>query len=65
MTIILEEAKWIWSNEEVSIFRQMWEEDKSSMEIARALNCKILDVALLVMDQAEKKLIQPRSRGIK
>lgn len=65
MTIILEEAKWIWSDKEVSIFRQMWEEDKSSMEIARVLNCKTLDVALLVMDQAEKKLIQPRSRGIK
>lgn len=65
MTIILEEAKWIWSNEEVSIFRQMWEEDKSSKEIARVLNCKTLDVALLVMDQEEKKKIQPRSRGIK
>lgn len=65
MTIILEEAKWIWSNEEVSIFRQMWEANKSSKEIARVLNCKTLDVALLVMDQAEKKLIQPRKRGIK
>ncbi len=64
MTIILEAAKFIWTDDEVSIFRTMWYENKSSVEIARVLNCKILDVALLVMDQAEKKKIQQRKRGI-
>ena len=64
MTIILEDAKFIWTDDEVSIFREMWSNNKSSYQIAEVLNCKILDVALLVMDQAEKNKIQQRNRGI-
>ena len=62
--LILEDAKFIWTDDEVSIFRTMWKDNKSSVEIAGVLNCKILDVALLVMDQAEKGKIQQRNRGI-
>lgn len=62
--LILEDARFIWDEEEVKTFVEMWNDNKSSIEIAGVLNCKILDVALLVMDQAEKKKIQQRNRGI-
>lgn len=63
--LILEDAKFIWDEEEVKTFVEMWNNSKSSYQIAGVLNCKILDVALLVMDQAEKGKIQQRNRGIK
>lgn len=62
--LILEDARFIWDEEEVKTFVEMWNDNKSSTDIARVLNCKILDVALLVMDQAEKNKIQQRNRGI-
>ena len=62
--LILENAKYIWDEEEVKTFVKMWNENKNSYQIARVLNCKVLDVALLVMDQAEKGKIQQRIRGI-
>lgn len=62
--LILEDAKYIWDEEEIETFVEMWNDNKSSTAIARVLNCKILDVALLVMDQAEKGKIQQRNRGI-
>jgi len=62
--LILENARFIWDEEEVKTFVEMWNDNKSSYQIAKVLNCKILDVALLVMDQAEKRKIQQRNRGI-
>lgn len=62
--LILEDARFIWDEEEVKTFVEMWSDNKSSYQIAEVLNCKIMDVALLVMDQAEKGKIKQRIRGI-
>ena len=64
MTIILEDRRFIWNDEELLLFRQMWLEGASVVRIARHFDCKSIDIALLVLDQAEKGLIESRSSGL-
>lgn len=64
MTIILEDRKFIWENNEIKEFRKMWKQGDSVNNMARRFNCKNIDIAMLVLDQAERKLIHPRSTGL-
>lgn len=64
MTIILEERRFIWSKEDLKIFRKMWRDGETVVKMARYFECKSIDIALLVLDQAEKKLIKSRPSGL-
>lgn len=64
MTIILEDRKFIWENNEIKEFRKMWKQGDSVNNMAIRFNCKNIDIAMLVLDQAERKLIHPRSTGL-
>lgn len=64
MTIILEERKFIWEDAELREFRKMWEQGDSVNKMAKRFRCKEIDIAMLVLDQAEKKLIRSRPAGL-
>ena len=64
MTIILEDRKFIWENDEMKEFRKMWKQGDSVDNMARRFHCKNIDIAMLVLDQAEKKLIRSRPAGL-
>lgn len=54
-----------WSDTEVvAAFRQMWREGTSIPRIAVALKRHQNEVAILVIDQAEQKLIRHRAGGL-
>lgn len=55
--VILIDAKFIWSQEEVEYFRAMWECGLSLFEIAEQMNEDPDDIALLAIDQAKKRKI--------
>jgi len=52
MTIILEDRKFIWENDEMKEFRKMWKQGDSVDNMARRFHCKNIDIAMLVLDQA-------------
>lgn len=64
MTIILEERKFIWEDAELREFRKMWEQGDSVNKMAKQFRCKEIDIAMVVLDQAEKKLIRSRPAGL-
>lgn len=64
MTIILEERKFIWEDAELREFREMWEQGDSVNKMAKRFRCKEIDIAMVVLDQAEKKLIRSRPAGL-
>ena len=55
--VILIDAKFIWSQEEVEDFRSMWECGLSLFEIAEQMNEDPDNIALLVIDQAKQRKI--------
>lgn len=62
--IALEDIDFIWSEKEVQKFKLMWDSDYSAQEIASKLKRPIDDVAMLIYDQALKKKIKPREKGL-
>lgn len=64
MTIILEDRKFIWEQNDLKTFREMWKRGDSIKNIARRFRCKEIDIALLVLDQAEKGNIEARKSGL-
>ena len=63
-TIILEERKFIWEDAELREFREMWEQGDSVNKMAKRFRCKEIDIAMVVLEQAEKKLIKSRPAGL-
>ena len=55
--IILEQLKLEWTGADVQAFRSMWMSRVPMPDIAERLGCSAAEVALLVIDQAEKELI--------
>ncbi|MBE7104490.1 helix-turn-helix domain containing protein [Bacillus cereus] len=49
---------------EVIRFQEMWEEDKSFIEIAVELGRHQLEIAALIMDQADKNKNKSRPMGL-
>ena len=54
---ILEQLKLEWTDADLQAFRSMWMARMPMPDIAERLGCSAAEVALLVIDQAEKELI--------
>ena len=54
---ILEQLKLEWTGADVQAFRSMWMSRMPMPDIAERLGCSAAEVALLVIDQAEKEII--------
>lgn len=57
-------VKWIWTENELGNFREMWNANKPIQEIANAFSTNKRSIALLVIDQAEQKEIKQRDKGL-
>ncbi|PEU80194.1 helix-turn-helix domain containing protein [Bacillus anthracis] len=62
--IALEELDLLFDESEVIRLREMWDEDKDIIEIAKELGRHQLEIAALIMDQADKNKIKSRSMGL-
>ncbi|MCQ6530535.1 helix-turn-helix domain-containing protein [Bacillus mycoides] len=62
--VALEELDLVFDEIEVIRFQKMWKEDKSFIEIAVDLGRNQLEIAALVMDQADKNKIKSRPMGL-
>ncbi len=62
--IALEEANFIWDERDVIRFREMWNQGMSLPEMAEVVRRHQAEVALLVIDQADKYLIKNRPTGL-
>lgn len=55
---------WTYTDAELNRFREMWTNDESIGDIAAELNWTLLKVGLMVIEQAEKGLIEQRGQGL-
>lgn len=55
---------WTYTDTQVSAFRKMWQQDAGIGDIATELGWEPTKVALMVIDQAEKGLIEQRRLGL-
>ncbi|MCP1324661.1 helix-turn-helix domain-containing protein [Bacillus sp. S0628] len=62
--IALEELDLVFDESEVIRLREMWDEDKDILEIAKELGRHQLEIAALIMDQADKNKIKSRPMGL-
>ncbi|WP_050428213.1 hypothetical protein [Bacillus cereus] len=62
--IALEELDLVFDESEVIRLREMWNEDKGILEIAKELGRHQLEIAALIMDQADKNIIKSRPMGL-
>ncbi|MED2789680.1 helix-turn-helix domain-containing protein [Bacillus thuringiensis] len=62
--IALEELDLVFDEREVIRLREMWDEDKGILEIAKELGRHQLEIAALIMDQADKNKIKSRPMGL-
>lgn len=62
--IALEELDLVFDESEVIRLQEMWKEDKGILEIAKELERNQLEIAALIMDQADKNKIKSRSMGL-
>jgi len=62
--IALGNYDFLWSEEELKDFREMWNEDLPFNIIARRLERRQIEVAVLIMDQAEQGIIKKRKIGL-
>lgn len=62
--IALEELDLVFDESEVIQLRKMWDEDKGILEIAKELARHQLEIAALIMDQADKNKIKSRPMGL-
>ncbi|WP_342045944.1 helix-turn-helix domain containing protein [Bacillus sp. OTU530] len=62
--IALEDLNFLWDEDDVLKFREMWEEGLSLPAIAKQLKRKQNEVVVLVLDQAEEGKIKPRRGGL-
>lgn len=64
MYIALEELDLIFDESEVIRLQEMWKEGKNIIEIAVEMGRHQLEVAALIMDQADKNKIKSRPMGL-
>ncbi|HDR4709681.1 helix-turn-helix domain containing protein [Bacillus thuringiensis serovar israelensis] len=62
--IALEELDLVFDESEVIRLQEMWKEGKGILEIAKELGRHQLEIAALIMDQADKNLIKSRPMGL-
>ena len=54
----------IFSEEELGVFRDLWQQNVSLRNIASDMRRKTSEIALLVFDHAERGLIKQRDRSL-
>lgn len=64
MYIVLEELDLVFDESEVIRLQEMWKENKNIIEIAKELGRHQLEIAALIMDQADKNEIKSRPMGV-
>ncbi|MBJ8009346.1 MULTISPECIES: helix-turn-helix domain-containing protein [Bacillus] len=64
MYVALEDLDLLFDESEVIRFQEMWEEDKSFIEIAVEMGRHQLEIAALIMDRADKSKIKSRPMGL-
>ncbi|PEE36083.1 sugar ABC transporter substrate-binding protein [Bacillus pseudomycoides] len=62
--VALEEVNFIWDERQIILFREMWNSGASLVEMAKRLKRKQVEVAVLILDQADNYKIGVRSEGI-
>ncbi|MGM7432592.1 helix-turn-helix domain containing protein [Bacillus anthracis] len=62
--IALEELDLVFDESEVIRLQEMWKENKGILEIAKELGRHQLEIAALIMDQADKNKIKSRPMGL-
>lgn len=62
--VALEELDLVFDESEVIRLKEMWKEDKNIIEIAVELGRHQLEIAALIMDQADKNKIKSRPMGL-
>lgn len=62
--VALEEANLVFDESEVIRFKEMWKDGQSIVEIAKELGRHQLEVAVLILDQADKNKIRSRPMGL-
>ncbi|KXY75844.1 helix-turn-helix domain-containing protein [Bacillus sp. FSL W7-1294] len=62
--IALEDLDLLFDEIEVIRLQEMWKEDKGILEIAKELGRHQLEIAALIMDQADKNIIKSRPMGL-
>lgn len=62
--IVLEDENFEWDEVNIKKFREMWNADVDFFEICRALKRKQIQVALLILDQAQAGHIKKREIGL-
>jgi len=62
--IALEELDLVFDESEVIRLQEMWKENKGILEIAKELGRHQLEIAALIMDQADKNKIESRPMGL-
>ncbi|GAA0491085.1 hypothetical protein GCM10008986_16430 [Salinibacillus aidingensis] len=53
-----------WWPDELERFRNLWNEGKSIFEMARLLKRPQVEIAIIILDQAEEGFIEQREGGI-
>ena len=62
--IALEELDLVFDESEVIRLQEMWQENKGILEIAKELGRHQLEIAALIIDQADKNKIKSRPMGL-
>ncbi|PFV81712.1 helix-turn-helix domain containing protein [Bacillus sp. AFS059628] len=62
--IALEELDLVFDESEVIRLQEMWKENKGILEIAKELGRHQLEIAALIIDQADKNKIKSRPMGL-
>ncbi|PTM58358.1 helix-turn-helix domain containing protein [Desmospora activa] len=52
-----------WTQQELHIFREMWEKGKPGYEIAKTLKRSRDEIGILIIDQTRQGMISPRKGG--
>lgn len=56
--LILEEAKWIWSNEEIERAISLFSQGLKPSQVAIKMNQKVIDIGMLYLHLLEKGIIK-------
>ena len=56
--LILEEAKWIWSNEEIEQAISLFSQGLKPSQVAIKMNQKVIDIGMLYLHLLEKGIIK-------
>lgn len=61
--IVLDDYDFAWRPHDVEAVVSMWREDAHIADIAENVRCPVIEVAVLIMDLAEKGIISARRGG--